>query len=180
MINLYKETIPEYAKDIKLNFSQMLGDESSTLTPEQIAGISLSCAYVTDNEALIRVLHDEYGIELTDERVSAAKAAASIMAMNNVYYRFTHLVSNKEYQTLPAKLRMNVIADPGVDKIEFELYSLAISAINGCGLCMDLHTKVLEKSAMSTLAIQQAVKIGAIVAALTQVAKNEALAEISA
>ena len=74
----------------------------------------------------------------------AARAAASIMAMNNIYYRFTHLASAPDYKTLPARLRMNVIGKPGVDKADFELWCLAVSAINGCGVCIDSHEKILR------------------------------------
>ncbi len=67
------------------------------------------------------------------------------MAMNNVYYRFTHLAGNQEYRNMPAKLRMNVIGATGIDKIDFELFSLAVSAINGCGMCIDAHVAVAEE-----------------------------------
>ncbi len=85
------------------------------------------------------------------------------MAMNNVYYRFLHLASNKEYGTMPARLRMNVIAKPGVDKADFELWSLAVSAINGCGACIDAHEKVLQEAGVSSAAIQSAVRMAAII-----------------
>ncbi len=78
------------------------------------------------------------------------------MGMNNVYYRFVHLASNKQYGTLPAKLRMNIIANPGVDKTDFELWSLAVSAINGCGMCIDAHEAVLLKAGMPVEQIQTA------------------------
>jgi alkyl hydroperoxide reductase subunit D len=90
------------------------------------------------------------------------------MAMNNIYYRYTHLVSSKDYQTMPAKLRMNVMANPGIEKVDFELYSSAVSAINGCGMCMDTHEKTLRKHEMSAEMIQQAVRIAAIVNAVAQ------------
>ena len=69
--------------------------------------------------------------------------------MNNVYYRFVHLVGNDEYAKLPARLRMNVIGSPGVDKTDFELYSLAVSAINGCGACVAAHERAVRKAGIS-------------------------------
>jgi alkyl hydroperoxide reductase subunit D len=84
------------------------------------------------------------------------------MAMNNVYYRFVHLASNKTYASLPAKLRMSVIGNPGVPKADFELWSLAVSAINGCGMCIDAHEKVLRETGVETAAIQTAVRFAAI------------------
>jgi alkyl hydroperoxide reductase subunit D len=92
------------------------------------------------------------------------------MAMNNVYYRFTHLASNPEYRTMPAKLRMNVIGAPGIDKADFELFSLAVSAINGCGMCIDAHEKVLKQHGVSADTIQTAVRIGAVTQAAARVA----------
>jgi alkyl hydroperoxide reductase subunit D len=88
------------------------------------------------------------------------------MAMNNVYYRFTHLVGDSEYQTLRAGLRMNAMSNPGCDKIDFELCSLAVSAINGCGMCMDSHEKTLRKHGVTAQAIQSAVRIAAVVNAV--------------
>ncbi len=86
-----------------------------------------------------------------------------MMAMNNIYYRFVHLSANKAYETMPARLRMNVIANPGVDKADFELWSLAVSAINGCGKCIDAHDKVLRDAGVSEDAIQNGVRYAAII-----------------
>ena len=91
-----------------------------------------------------------------------------IMAMNNIYYRFIHLASDKSYTSMPAKLRMNVIANPGIDKSNFELNCLAVSAINGCGMCMDAHAHELNKAGISKLAIQSTVRIAAVVNAVAQ------------
>ncbi|KAK0339479.1 hypothetical protein LTR94_034363, partial [Friedmanniomyces endolithicus] len=91
------------------------------------------------------------------------------MAMNNVYYRFTHLAGNQEYRNMPAKLRMNVIGAPGIDKIDFELFSLAVSAMNGCGMCIDAHEDVLKKHGVKAEVIQGAVRLGAVLAAVATV-----------
>ncbi len=91
------------------------------------------------------------------------------MAMNNVYYRFTHLAGNQEYRNLPAKLRMNVIGQPGIDKVDFELFSLAVSAMNGCGMCIDSHEQILKKAGVTAEAIQTAVRIGAVLKAVATV-----------
>lgn len=84
------------------------------------------------------------------------KGTASIMVMNNIYYRFTHLVKDEEYQRMPANLQMDIIVNPGVDKKDFELYYFAVSAINGSGLCIDAHVNTLvnrrsESKSFSTL-----------------------------
>jgi len=91
------------------------------------------------------------------------------MGMNNIYYRFLHLASNEEYGKLPARLRMTVIGNPGIDKGDFELLSLAVSAINGCGMCIDSHEKVLARAGVSAKAIQDAVRIAAVIHAVAVV-----------
>ncbi len=107
-------------------------------------GTVLACALATRSTVVIRELAEEAGDYLSAEAFEAAKGAASIMAMNNVYYRATHLIGDETYATLPAKLRMSIIGKPGVDKVDFELWSLAVSAINGCGRCLESHEKVVR------------------------------------
>jgi alkyl hydroperoxide reductase subunit D len=89
--------------------------------------------------------------------------AAALMGMNNIYYRFLHLVEDAEYSGMPARLRMNAIANPGIPTADFELLSLAVSAINGCGLCITSHERQLRKHEVSRVAIQSAVRIAAVV-----------------
>lgn len=162
-----KNQLPETAKDIKLNLSTILTEEGAPdLTLPQIMGIALSVAYALKNKTLTETLLSESAVHLGDIEINAAKSSASIMAMNNIYYRFTHLVGDDTFMSMPAKLRMNVIGSPGVDKITFELNCLAVSAINGCGMCMELHTKTLLKGGVSALAIQSAIRIAAVLNAV--------------
>jgi len=122
------------------------------------------------------------GAELDAAQIDGAKAAAAIMAMNNIYYRFVHLVGDADYQTMPARLRMNVIGSPGIDKIDFEIYSLAVSAVNGCGLCIEAHEKQLRKHQVSREAIQSAIRIAAVVHAVAvtlEAAQSTAAADVA-
>ena len=130
-----------------------------------------------DSTALTRAVLATFGPALSPEALNAAKAAAAIMAMNNIYYRFTHLVDAPDYKTLPAKLRMNVMAKPGVDKADFELWSLAVSAINGCGMCMDSHEKIVRSAGLTVDAIQAAIRIAAVVHAVAATLDGEAAAD---
>jgi alkyl hydroperoxide reductase subunit D len=113
---------------------------------------------------------------LAEEARTAAKAAAAIMGMNNVYYRSLHLMHNQEYRTLPARLRMNVLANPGVDKADFELWSTAVSAVNGCGMCLDAHETELKKHGVTAPQIQAALRIAAVVNAVSRVLAGEVAA----
>ena len=96
------------------------------------------------------------------------------MGMNNIYYRFLHLVEDAEYAQMPARLRMNVIGNPGIDKLDFELLSLAVSAINGCGMCIVAHEQQLRKHEVSREAIQSAVRIAATIHAVAGVLEQSA------
>ena len=166
--------LKNYANDIKLNLSSILREDSNNpLTRKQTLAIALACAYSTNNQIVIEFIKEQVGNTLSSTEIEATKGAASVMSMNNIYYRFVHLASNKEYQQMPAKLRMNIINNHGIDKVDFELYSLAVSAINGCGMCIDAHVAQLEKANVSKNAIQDTVRIAAIInAAATAVTIN--------
>jgi alkyl hydroperoxide reductase subunit D len=164
-----KLEIKDYARDIKLNLSSVLKtDPESALTENQIHAIALACAFATRNSDLVDFVLSAAQGKISEVEINAAKSAASIMAMNNVYYRFVHLVSNPEYSKLPAKLRMNAIGNSGVSKIDFELYCLAVSAINGCGLCIDSHVKTLENSGVDKYSVQHTIRIAAVINAVAQ------------
>lgn len=169
-----KEHIPDYAKDIRLNLSSLARETG--LDDQKKYGCFLASAWATGNAALIRAIAGEVDGKLSSEALNAAKAAAAVMGMNNVYYRFVHLASAKDYKTLPARLRMNVIANPGVDKADFELWSLAVSAINGCGMCIDAHEAELKKHGISADQIQTAVRIASVVNAAASVIEAETAA----
>jgi len=163
-IETLKNALPEYARDLKINLSGLAKDPA--LTTQQTYGALLAAALSSRHPQVIRAVFAEAKEHLSAEAITAAKAAAAIMGMNNIYYRFTHLVSDKDYATLPARLRMNVMANPGVDKVDFELWSLVVSAVNGCGMCMDSHEKVLRKAGASKEAVQQAIRIASVVHAV--------------
>jgi alkyl hydroperoxide reductase subunit D len=171
-IDTLKNQMPDFAKDIKLNLSSLVNED--ILNDQQKWGTFLASAYATRNGDVIAQVEEEALDYLSEDAYTAAKTAHAIMAMNNVYYRFVHLASNKEYQTLPAKLRMNALSNPGVDKADFELWSLAVSAINGCGMCIDAHEQELLKHGVDKAQIQTAVRIAATVQAAASVLDGEA------
>lgn len=167
-----KTALPDYAKDLKLNLGTLANETS--LNDQQKWGTFLACAFAVGEPRTIHALVGEVEGKLTPEAIKAAKAAAAIMAMNNVYYRFTHLVHNEVYRTTPAKLRMSVIGAPGIEKADFELFSMAVSAVNGCGKCMDAHEEELRKAGFTTEQIQASVRIGAVVNAVARTLAAEA------
>ena len=164
-----KDELKDYARDTRLNLESVLSEEGSPgLTIEQIRSIALASAYATKSGAVIDALSNDPEFSMEPTSKEAAKAAATIMGMNNVYYRFLHLVEDEEFSKLPAKLRMNIIGKPGVDKTNFEMMSLAVSAINGCGKCMKAHVNELLKAGLDRSAIQSTVKIASVITAFAQ------------
>ena len=174
-IDLLKDRLPEYARDLKLNLSSLASEQ--LLSPQQKAGSFIAAALAANHAPTTQAVVDAFGPELSPEALNAAKIAASLMAMNNIYYRFVHLVHAADYKTLPAKLRMTAMAKPGVDKVDFELWSLVVSAINGCGMCLEAHEKVCRDHGLSAEQIQAAVRIAATVHAVARtLSAEEALA----
>lgn len=165
-----------YAKDTKLNLSSVLSEEGSPgLSENQIFGIALACAFTTKNQKVVEAIEADALDVLSAEEVEAAKAASTIMAMNNVYYRFAHSAKGDWLQK-PAGLRMNVIGAPGIDHLDFELYALAVSAINGCGLCMDTHTQKVLKDGVREEGVQSTIRIAAVLSAAAQAVEIENMA----
>lgn len=165
----FKQLLGDHGKDTKLNLSSLFNSvDTSGLSTDQFYGTALSLVYSLADEELIKTVEQEAEGKVEDNVINAAKLAATLMAMNNVYYRFLHLSSDKQFTKLPAGLRMNAMANPGVDKADFELFSLAVSALNGCGLCIDSHVKTLLQHDISAQAIQSSIKLAAVLnAALT-------------
>ncbi|MDB5451967.1 MAG: alkyl hydroperoxide reductase [Caulobacteraceae bacterium] len=171
-LDALRETLPSYAKDLSLNLSSLAAE--TILGDQQKWGAFLASAHAVGVGPVIRAIEAHVIAEgLSEEARTAAKAAAAIMGMNNVYYRALHLLHNGEYKTLPARLRMNVIANPGVDKADFELWCTAVSAINGCGACLDAHEDELRKRGVPNTQIQAALRIGAVVNAVSRVVQAE-------
>ncbi|MFN5352295.1 MAG: carboxymuconolactone decarboxylase family protein [Alphaproteobacteria bacterium] len=169
-IETLRESLPEYAKDIKLNVSSVLSaTQGSSLNAKQILATALASAYATKNKTLINHLEQEVEGKLEEVDITAAKGAATIMGMNNIYYRFLGLVKDDEYQKLPANLRMNFLLKPGVDKVDFEIYALAVSAVEGCAGCVKAHVGELEKHGISKTTIQHSIRIASVINALNQV-----------
>ncbi|MGW1277685.1 alkyl hydroperoxide reductase [Streptomyces tsukubensis] len=172
-LDALKSAIPDYAKDLKLNLGSVIGNNDK-LTPQQLWGTVLATTIASRSPIVLRELEPEAKAQLSPEAYNAAKAAAAIMAMNNVFYRTRHLLSDPEYGTLRAGLRMNVIGNPGVEKVDFELWSLAVSAVNGCGQCLDSHEQVLRKAGVDRETVQEAFKIASVVQAVGTTLESEA------
>jgi len=160
-IDELREKLPDHAKDVRLNLGSL--SSISSLTEQQLYGTMLATAIAARDPEVLAAVAAEVGPFLSPEATAAAKAAASVMAMNNVYYRFLHLVEEPTYATMPARLRMNVIANPGVDKLDFELWCLAVSAVNGCGSCISSHERAVLAAGATREMVQDAVRVAAVI-----------------
>ncbi len=166
-IDKIKQRIPDYAKDLRINIGNVLDPERADgMSADQIFGTAVATARASRNAELIALIEDEASRHLDEAWLKASRAAAAIMGMNNIYYRFVHLASNDEYGKLPARLRMSAIGNPGIEKADFALMSLAVSAINGCGMCIDSHERILKQAGVSSELIQHAVRIASVVHAV--------------
>ena len=154
-----RAAIPEAAKDIKLNLQSVL--QPGPLTPAQRWGVAIASAVATRNvklrDAIIADARAEAGPEVIDD----ALAAAALMAMNNVYYRFRHMIGKESYSQLPARLRMQRIVKPASNKVDFELFCLAVSAINACEMCMRSHEDVVIKGGLTEDQVHDAIRLAA-------------------
>ena len=174
-LNALLETLPDYAKDARLNFSGVVSNQTE-LNEQQLWGTVVGCAMASRNEDLTAAALEEAASHLSPQALDAAKSAAAVMGMNNIYYRFLHLSSNEKYKTMRAGLRMNVIRTHGVEPLDFELWCLAVSAINGCSACVDSHEKVLREKGFGEEKVLAAIRIASVLHAIATVLDTERVA----
>lgn len=163
--------VPEAAKDIRLNLQAVLGP--SSLTPAQAWGVAAAAALTTRSPELRDAVLADAGQQVGAAVVEDAIAAAALMAMNNVFYRFRHLVGRPGYEHKPPRLRMQRLQQPATNALDFELMALAVSALNGCAACVQAHERVVQQGGLGEDQVQDAVRIAAVVnAAATALASS--------
>jgi alkyl hydroperoxide reductase subunit D len=156
-----RATLSEEARDIKLNLQAVL--QPGTLSPAQRWGVAIASAIAARHPGLTDALVEDARAEVEPAVVEDARAAAALMAMNNVYYRFRHLVGKPSYAEKPARLRMNRLVKPAGSKLDFELVCLAVSAINACEACIQAHEKVVIEGGLTEDHVHDAVRIASVV-----------------
>jgi lipoyl-dependent peroxiredoxin subunit D len=171
-LDALRAAIPDVAKDIRLNVSAVM--KGGALTEAQRWGVAVASAIAARNPRLREAVLADVGRAAPPEVVDDAKAAAAIMAMNNVYYRFRHMVGKPIYSERPAGLRMNRLVQPATNKVDFELFSLAVSAINGCEMCIRAHEKAVIDGGLTPDHVNDAVRIAATMQAAAVALEMEA------
>lgn len=162
-IEKIRERLPEAARDIRLNLQTVF--QTTSLTPAQLWGTAVAAAIASRNAELARAVLADAAGAVEASVLEDARAAAVLMGMNNVYYRFRHIVGKESYSTKPARLRMNWIAKPFSSKADFELFCLAVSAINGCEMCVRAHEQVVTEGGISEDQVHDAVRVAATISA---------------
>jgi lipoyl-dependent peroxiredoxin subunit D len=159
-LDAIREALPDAAKDIRLNLGSVL--QGGALSPAQRWGVAIASAIAARNGQLLQAMLADAGRQgVAAEVIDDARAAAALMAMNNVYYRFRHLIGKPSYAEKPARLRMNRLARPATTKVDFELFSLAVSAINGCENCLRAHEAEVLSGGLTEEHVHDAVRIAA-------------------
>jgi len=159
------DSLPSSARDLKLNFSSLVRNNIE-LTPQQLWGTVTVAAIATRSAALTGAVLAAASAQLSPQALEAARTSAAIMGMNNIFYRFQHLSSNPKYSTMGARLRMNGLRGHGVEDVDFELWSLAVSAINGCGKCLDAHEKVVRDKGATEELVMAVVRVASVIHAI--------------
>ncbi|MEO7774653.1 MAG: carboxymuconolactone decarboxylase family protein [Steroidobacteraceae bacterium] len=168
-----RSSLPAHARDLQLNLGSVLSTQGAPgLDQRQIWTLALASALASRNTPFAREIEALAKAHIDAAHLTAAHSAAAIMGMNNIYYRFLHLVEDPEYQAMPARLRMNVLANHGIDKMDYELLSLVVSAVNGCGMCVVSHERKLRQHGTTRESIQSAVRIAATIHAVAVVLEN--------
>lgn len=173
-IESIRSDIPELAKDIKLNLQSVL--QGGALSAAQRWGVAVASAMASRNPRLCDAVLADARAEVGPAVIEDALAAAALMAMNNVYYRFRHMVGKASYAERPARLRMNRLVKPATSKTDFELFSLAVSAVNGCESCVQAHEKVVTEGGLTEDHVNDAVRIAATIHAAAVALEIPALA----
>jgi alkyl hydroperoxide reductase subunit D len=159
------DSLPASAKDLKLNYSSLVRNNTE-LTAQQLWGTVAASALATRSAALTAAVLADAAEQLSPQALEAAKTVAAVMGMNNIFYRFQHLSSNPRYSEMGARLRMNGLRGHGVEEVDFELWALAVSAINGCGKCVDAHEKVVREKGATEELVLAVVRVASVVYAI--------------
>lgn len=157
-----------YLKDLRVSLKNALS--SDDLSEKEVFLLAVSIAANEKNSQLLKYFKEEAKKrEASEEEVGEAVACASLLASNNVLYRFRHFTGKEKYQQLPARIKMNIMMKPVLGKEFFELISLAVSAVNGCEMCVNAHENSLLEVGSSEERIFEAVRLASVLTSLGKV-----------
>lgn len=165
-LNSIKNLVPDYAKDIRLNLDGTIA--RSSLEGNDAVAVALAAAFASKSKVIVDAIKNAGLLEA--QELEAVRTAASLMAMNNVWYPYLEMADDAELKTQAAQLRMNAYANHGgVDKRRFEMYALAASIVGKCHFCVKSHYQLLRQEGMSVLQLRDVGRIAAVVNAAAQI-----------
>lgn len=171
--NPLEKLIPDYAGDILENFKKIFTEQQEGLSEIQVAGIAIATCLVKKNEKLLNIIKFNNKFLIDEQEMNGLKSAVAIMLQNNIYYRYFGEIDIEEVKVLPSDLYMTVISSPPIDQVNFEIYMLATSIVNGCKYCCSVHSKKLMKKGVEAIALRNIAKIVAIVAGVSDIMEIE-------
>ena len=158
----------KYLRDLKVNVKTALASEA--LGEKDALLVAYATAVNAKNHTLQHAFKAKaFAANATHDEIAESAAVASLLSANNVLYRFRHFSDNKKYAELPARIRMNIMMSPVLGKERFELISLAVSAVNGCEVCVNSHEHSVRELGTNEERIFDAIRLAAIVASLDRV-----------
>jgi alkyl hydroperoxide reductase subunit D len=163
-LQLIKDKIPDYAKDIRLNLDGVIA--RSSLAPEDALGVALAAAFAARSPSLVAA----FKANMPEAEANAALTAAALMGMNNTWYPYLEMAGDEELKKQRAELRMNAYATSGgVEKRKFEAFALSASIVGKCHFCVASHFELLKKEGLTTQQLRDIGRIAAVVNAAAQV-----------
>jgi len=167
-LDLLEEGKSRYVADLKINFKNSF--DSAQLSKKEVALLGVALAVNAGNKVLKQFFRDNALTEgATEAEIADAVACASLLSANNVFYRFRHFVNKEKYNEIPARIKMNIMARPVVGKEFFELISLAVSAVNGCEMCVKAHENSLIELGSKEERIFEAVRLASVITSVSKV-----------
>lgn len=167
-LDLLEEGKSRYVADLKINFKNSF--DSTQLSKKEVALLGVALAVNAGNKVLKQFFRDNALTEgATEAEIADAVACASLLSANNVFYRFRHFVNKEKYNEIPARIKMNIMARPVVGKEFFELISLAVSAVNGCEMCVKAHENSLIELGSKEERIFEAVRLASVITSVSKV-----------
>lgn len=151
-----------YLKDLRINLNN--GLTYPNLNRKESLLLALGVAINEKNTALTESFTEMAVTALaTPEEIAEVYACVSLMNVNNVFYRFRHFTGKEYYNNTPAGIKMSIMMNPVLGKEYFELLSLAISAVNGCEMCVKAHEQSVLQHGATEARIYDAVRLTAVV-----------------
>lgn len=167
-LDLLEEGKSRYLADLKINFKNSF--ESEVLAKKEIALLGIALA-VNANNSILREFFKANALSegAKPEEIAEAAACASLLSANNVFYRFRHFINKEKYNEIPARIKMNLMARPINGKEFFELMSLAVSAVNGCEMCVKAHENSLIELGSKEERIFEAIRLASVIASVSKI-----------